>query len=72
MMFTFSERDNTLSDSSLQVFMLEKISASISSTLKDFVTLNVTLIPYNIYALVDDFCLPIAQKRMDHLNYHTG
>lgn len=55
MMFTFSERDNTLSDSSLQVFMLEKISASISSTLKDFVTLNVTLIPYNIYALVDDF-----------------
>lgn len=55
MMFTFSERDNTLSDSSLQIFMLEKISASISSTLKDFVTLNVTLIPYNIYALVDDF-----------------
>mgnify|MGYP003600888182 CR=1 FL=1 len=55
MMFTFSERDNTLSDSSLQVFMLEKISASISSTLKDFVTLNLTLIPYNIYALVDDF-----------------
>ena len=55
MMFTFSERDNTLSDSSLQVFMLEKISASISSTLKDFVTLNVTLMPYNIYALVDDF-----------------
>ena len=55
MMSNFTERDFSLSDTSVQIFMVEKISASIDNETSDFTVMNLSLIPFNIYSIVDDF-----------------
>ena len=55
LMFSFTDRDSSLTESSLQVFMLDRIALSISADLKNFVTININLIPYNAYSIIDDF-----------------
>lgn len=55
LMFQFTEQQTGYDLTTTQVFMVSKISASIDAELKDFVTLNIVLHPYNVYAIIDSF-----------------
>ena len=57
------DRDIEAEQSSIQVFILERISLSIDSELKNFAAMNVVLMPFNIHGVIDDFSF---------ITYETG